>query len=203
MPPVITGPRCASWSAHRSSALHRSVDDPRLRGRDEGADGSRESLQDMNSGERVQNIVLGDVEVIRVIEWHEPFLPTTEFLPEVAAGVWTQNADWLAPDHWQPEADPRAAHSGALRQCRRTGSPAKQRRIRPRPVGYLQPGAAKRHNRPSNPLLIDSHAATPEDERPNARTAQPVETGGRSWRWRRDLNPRTGVTRHTLSRRAP
>ena len=23
------------------------------------------------------------------------------------------------------------------------------------------------------------------------------------WRWRRDLNPRTGVTRHTLSRRAP
>ena len=25
----------------------------------------------------------------------------------------------------------------------------------------------------------------------------------RTWRWRRDLNPRTGVTRHTLSRRAP
>jgi transposase InsO family protein len=31
----------------------------------------------------------------------------------------------------------------------------------------------------------------------------PERTGGRLWRWRRDLNPRTGVTRHTLSRRAP
>ncbi|WP_307789313.1 MBL fold metallo-hydrolase [Mycolicibacterium baixiangningiae] len=59
----------------------------------------------MSSDELVQHIVLGDVEVIRVIEWHEPFLPTTEFLPEVAAGVWTRNANWLAPDHWQPESD--------------------------------------------------------------------------------------------------
>ncbi len=53
----------------------------------------------------MQHIVLGDVEVIRVIEWHEPFLPTNEFLPEVAAEVWTRNANWLAPDHWQPESD--------------------------------------------------------------------------------------------------
>jgi glyoxylase-like metal-dependent hydrolase (beta-lactamase superfamily II) len=53
----------------------------------------------------VQSIVLGDVEVIRAIEWHEPFLPTTEFLPDVAADLWTRNADWLAPDHWQPDTD--------------------------------------------------------------------------------------------------
>jgi glyoxylase-like metal-dependent hydrolase (beta-lactamase superfamily II) len=56
----------------------------------------------VNGDDRVQNIVLGDVEVIRVTEWHEPFLPTTDFLPDVAAEVWTRNADWLAPDHWQP-----------------------------------------------------------------------------------------------------
>ena len=31
----------------------------------------------------------------------------------------------------------------------------------------------------------------------------PARTAGYLWRWRRDLNPRTGVTRHTLSRRAP
>ena len=59
----------------------------------------------MSDNDRVQNIVLGEVEVIRAIEWHEPFLPTNEFLPEVAAEVWTRNTNWLAPDHWQPEAD--------------------------------------------------------------------------------------------------
>jgi hypothetical protein len=31
----------------------------------------------------------------------------------------------------------------------------------------------------------------------------PAQTAIEQWRWRRDLNPRTGVTRHTLSRRAP
>ncbi|TQR88495.1 MBL fold metallo-hydrolase [Mycobacterium hodleri] len=59
----------------------------------------------MGGDERVQNIVLGDVEVIRVIEWHEPFLPTSDFLPDVAAEVWTANADWLTPEHWQPDSD--------------------------------------------------------------------------------------------------
>ncbi|MDF2829577.1 MAG: beta-lactamase, partial [Mycobacterium sp.] len=57
----------------------------------------------MSTDDRVQSIVLGDVEVIRAIEWYEPFLPTTEFLPGAADGVWARNADWLAPDHWQPE----------------------------------------------------------------------------------------------------
>jgi glyoxylase-like metal-dependent hydrolase (beta-lactamase superfamily II) len=59
----------------------------------------------MTMNERVQSIVLGDVEVIRAIEWYEPFLPTAEFLPDVAPEIWTHNADWLAPDHWQPDAD--------------------------------------------------------------------------------------------------
>lgn len=53
--------------------------------------------------ESVQSIVLGDVDVIRAVEWHEPFLPAATFLPEVAADVWTRNADWLAPDHWRPD----------------------------------------------------------------------------------------------------
>lgn len=41
---------------------------------------------------------------------------------------------------------------------------------------------------------------------PNSRhknSPSPALAGSGLWRWRRDLNPRTGVTRHTLSRRAP
>lgn len=59
----------------------------------------------MSGDDRIQSIVLGDVEVIRAIEWHEPFLPTHEFLPDVDAALWADNASWLAPDHWQAESD--------------------------------------------------------------------------------------------------
>ncbi|WP_328939141.1 MBL fold metallo-hydrolase [Streptomyces tauricus] len=59
----------------------------------------------LNDNERVQSMVLGDVEVIRIIEWHEPFLTTSEFLPEVGADVWKDNEHWLAPDHWRPDSD--------------------------------------------------------------------------------------------------
>jgi glyoxylase-like metal-dependent hydrolase (beta-lactamase superfamily II) len=58
-----------------------------------------------NENERVQRMVLGDVEVIRVIEWHEPFLPTSGMFPGAGAAVWRENADWLAPDHWDPDRD--------------------------------------------------------------------------------------------------
>ncbi|MFJ6743268.1 MBL fold metallo-hydrolase [Streptomyces sp. NPDC091279] len=59
----------------------------------------------MNENERVQHMMLGDVEVIRVIEWQEPFLPTSTMFPEAGAEVWRDNADWLAPDHWEPDGD--------------------------------------------------------------------------------------------------
>lgn len=59
----------------------------------------------MNADDRVQSIWLGDVEVIRVVEWHEPFLPPADFLPDVPSETWTRNAEWLAPDHWQPDTD--------------------------------------------------------------------------------------------------
>ncbi|MEV7090559.1 MBL fold metallo-hydrolase [Streptomyces sp. NPDC093085] len=58
-----------------------------------------------NEDERVQSMVLGDVEVIRVVEWHEPFLTTSDFLPQVGAAVWKDNEHWLAPDHWRPDSD--------------------------------------------------------------------------------------------------
>lgn len=58
-----------------------------------------------NETESVQSIVLGDVEVIRVVEWHQPFVPASGMFPDVAAEVWKDNEDWLAPDHWEPESD--------------------------------------------------------------------------------------------------
>lgn len=55
--------------------------------------------------ERVQTMVLGDVEVIRIVEWHEPFAPTSGMFPGVDAKAWKSNESWLAPDHWDPEGD--------------------------------------------------------------------------------------------------
>jgi glyoxylase-like metal-dependent hydrolase (beta-lactamase superfamily II) len=58
-----------------------------------------------NENESVQSLVLGDVEVIRVIEWRSPFLPTSGMFPGATAEVWQDNEDWLAPDHWEPDSD--------------------------------------------------------------------------------------------------
>ncbi|MGW1136621.1 MBL fold metallo-hydrolase [Streptomyces zhihengii] len=76
----------------------------------------------MNENERVQSMVLGDVEVIRVVEWHEPFLPTSDMFPGADADVWKDNEDWLAPDHWEPDRDVTviALQSWVLRSAGRT-----------------------------------------------------------------------------------
>lgn len=57
-----------------------------------------------NEDESVQTMVLGDVEVIRVIEWQKPFAPASGIVPEAGAEVWKNNQDWLAPDHWEPDS---------------------------------------------------------------------------------------------------
>ncbi|MBT2406150.1 MULTISPECIES: MBL fold metallo-hydrolase [unclassified Streptomyces] len=57
----------------------------------------------MNS-ESKQSLVLGDVEVIRVVEWQGAFAPAVALVPEAAAEVWKDNEDWLAPDHWEPDS---------------------------------------------------------------------------------------------------
>ncbi|MBL1082481.1 MBL fold metallo-hydrolase [Streptomyces actinomycinicus] len=57
------------------------------------------------TNENVQRMVLGDVEVIRVVEWQGPFAPTSGLVPDVTADVWKDNEVWLAPDHWDPVGD--------------------------------------------------------------------------------------------------
>ncbi|MFG2709963.1 MBL fold metallo-hydrolase [Streptomyces goshikiensis] len=55
--------------------------------------------------ENEQSVVLGDVEVLRVVEWQGPLVPAADFVPEAGADLWKANEEWLAPDHWEPERD--------------------------------------------------------------------------------------------------
>lgn len=59
----------------------------------------------MESSENKQSIVLGDVEVIRVVEWQGAFVPARGLVPESAAELWKSNEDWLAPAHWDADSD--------------------------------------------------------------------------------------------------
>ncbi|EFL13100.1 beta-lactamase [Streptomyces sp. C] len=49
------------------------------------------------------SMVLGDVEVIRVIEWQGPFGPLTDLVPDAGERMWKDNGHWLAPDHVRAE----------------------------------------------------------------------------------------------------
>ncbi|HEY8983192.1 MAG TPA: MBL fold metallo-hydrolase [Streptomyces sp.] len=55
------------------------------------------------TNDSVQRIVLGDVEVLRIVEWRGPFIPGAEMVPGVGAEVWKENEGWLVPDHWEPD----------------------------------------------------------------------------------------------------
>ncbi|WP_318208511.1 MBL fold metallo-hydrolase [Streptomyces sp. SJL17-1] len=55
--------------------------------------------------ESAQRMVVGDVEVIRVVEWQGPFATVGELVPSAGRETWKDNEDWLAPDHWDPESD--------------------------------------------------------------------------------------------------
>ncbi|WP_221328633.1 MBL fold metallo-hydrolase [Actinoplanes sp. L3-i22] len=46
----------------------------------------------------MQKIVLGKVEVIRVVEWHGGFSATNVLFPTVPGELWRRHESWLAPD---------------------------------------------------------------------------------------------------------
>ncbi|WP_435058966.1 MBL fold metallo-hydrolase [Streptomyces sp. bgisy060] len=74
------------------------------------------------TNENTRSIVLGDVEVLRVVEWQGPFGPAGTLVPEAGAEVWKANEEWLAPDHWAPDDDSAvmALQSWVLRSGGRT-----------------------------------------------------------------------------------
>ncbi|MFG3486321.1 MBL fold metallo-hydrolase [Streptomyces sp. NPDC047972] len=55
--------------------------------------------------ESAERTELGDVEIVRVVEWQGPFAGAAELVPTAAGRTWRDNRDWLAPDHWDPEGD--------------------------------------------------------------------------------------------------
>ncbi|MEU8432706.1 MBL fold metallo-hydrolase [Streptomyces sp. NPDC029216] len=57
------------------------------------------------TNENTQTLVLGDVEITRVVEARGPFAPARDLVPQSGAGLWKENEDWLAPDHWEPDTD--------------------------------------------------------------------------------------------------
>ncbi|MEA5363042.1 MBL fold metallo-hydrolase [Amycolatopsis sp., V23-08] len=46
---------------------------------------------------------IGDVEVLKVVEWQGEIAPARTIVPGSPPGLWADNASWLAPDHWNPE----------------------------------------------------------------------------------------------------
>ncbi|MEU2390602.1 MBL fold metallo-hydrolase [Streptomyces sp. NPDC007369] len=59
----------------------------------------------MNNDNTTQPLVLGDVEIIRVVEWQGPFGPARDLVPQAEARLWQDNEASLAPDHWDPGSD--------------------------------------------------------------------------------------------------
>lgn len=53
--------------------------------------------------ENVQSIVLGDVEVVRVVEWSGPFAPAAYLVPQAGEQTWADHEQWLAPHHFAPD----------------------------------------------------------------------------------------------------
>jgi glyoxylase-like metal-dependent hydrolase (beta-lactamase superfamily II) len=55
--------------------------------------------------ENVQSFMIGDVEVLRVVEWRAPYAPARDLVPGVGPEVWQDNREALVPDHWEPGSD--------------------------------------------------------------------------------------------------
>ncbi len=50
-------------------------------------------------------IVLGDVEITRVVEWAGPVRTARRVVPDSDEETWRRNEWWLAPDFWTPDDD--------------------------------------------------------------------------------------------------
>ncbi|MFG2772910.1 MBL fold metallo-hydrolase [Streptomyces sp. NPDC048350] len=76
----------------------------------------------MNTTQSPQRMMLGDVEVMRIVEWRGAFAPARGLIPESGTDLWRDNEEWLAPDHWDPDSDSAvmALQTWVLRSAGRT-----------------------------------------------------------------------------------
>lgn len=101
----------------------------------------------------------------------------------------------------------RAALSAQTRRkhCRRVRAP---RARRAQPPGSSRAIAHTQQTTPNSSRGVSPADGSPcrytkTNAPPARKDALGRDVGGKNWRWRRDLNPRLGVTQHSLSRRAP
>jgi glyoxylase-like metal-dependent hydrolase (beta-lactamase superfamily II) len=57
------------------------------------------------TNEHTDGFTLGDVEVLRIVEWQGAFAPARTLVPDSAEALWKDNEEWLAPDHWESGTD--------------------------------------------------------------------------------------------------
>ncbi|SHI04918.1 MBL fold metallo-hydrolase [Streptomyces sp. 3214.6] len=55
--------------------------------------------------EHVQSFTVGDVEILRIVEWQSLFVPAPDLVPDCGPEVWREHRGVLAPDHWDPGSD--------------------------------------------------------------------------------------------------
>jgi glyoxylase-like metal-dependent hydrolase (beta-lactamase superfamily II) len=90
---------------------------------------------------------IGDVEVLKVVEWQGEIAPAQTIVAGSPDGLWADNAAWLAPDHWNPE-------NGAYRGAVQTWVLRSEGR-----VVLVDTGVGNDRRRPQIPLF--DHLATP------------------------------------------
>ncbi|GAA3144246.1 MBL fold metallo-hydrolase [Streptomyces echinatus] len=52
--------------------------------------------------DHVQSFLIGDVEVLRIVEWRGPYAPAADLVPDCGPDVWRAHADALVPEHLEP-----------------------------------------------------------------------------------------------------
>ncbi|MEU0335058.1 MBL fold metallo-hydrolase [Streptomyces sp. NPDC006193] len=55
--------------------------------------------------DRVQSFLIGDVEVLRIVEWQGPYVPAATLVPECGPEVWDAHEAQLVPDHREEGGD--------------------------------------------------------------------------------------------------
>jgi glyoxylase-like metal-dependent hydrolase (beta-lactamase superfamily II) len=99
--------------------------------------------------DNTQTLMIGDVEVVRVVEWQQPYVPARTLVPDLAPEEWQANRDVLAPDHWDPDSDHAvvALQTWVLRNAGRTV--------------LVDTGVGNGRERPGNPLFHMSQGDLP------------------------------------------
>ncbi|MFI1072558.1 MBL fold metallo-hydrolase [Streptomyces puniciscabiei] len=98
----------------------------------------------------VQKFMVGDVEVLRVVEWQGPIAPARRLVPDSGPELWQEHEDELAPEHWDPGTDVAvsALQTWVVRSAGRTV--------------LVDTGVGRNRERPGNPLFHRRPGDLPE-----------------------------------------